>query len=275
MHRHGQAADVGLRLSMESGKDFGLSAAQDTRAPKVLPSLPGDAIMRSGSRRSWLVQTVAVLPEMEMTIRILIADDHGVVRQGIRMFLGLDPEFEVVGEAKDGIEALELTKSLKPDVVLMDLLMPQLDGIQATAAIRRDHPKVEVVALTSVLQDASVVEAIRAGATGYVLKDADADELCRTIRAAAAGQVQLSPKVAARLVREVRAPDDSEQLTEREVEVLRLIAMGKSNKEIAQSLHIGEKTVKTHVSNILAKLRVPNRTHAALHAARIGLVSLE
>jgi DNA-binding NarL/FixJ family response regulator len=191
------------------------------------------------------------------------------------MFLGLEPDFEVVGEATDGMEALSLAKTLKPDVVLMDLLMPRLDGIQATAALRRDHPQIEVIALTSVLEDTSVVEAIRAGATGYVLKDADADELCRAIRAAAAGQVQLSPKVAARLVREVRAPDDSEELTEREVEVLRLMAMGQSNKEIARSLQIGEKTVKTHVSNILAKLRVPNRTQAALHAARIGLVSLE
>lgn len=208
-----------------------------------------------------------------MTIRIVLADDHSVVRQGLKMFLGLDPELEVIGEAANGQEALELAGTLKPDVVLMDMLMPVMDGITATQQIRQRYPDTEVIAVTSVLDDGSVVGAVRAGAIGYLLKDTQADELCRAIKAAAAGQVQLSPEAAARLMREVRAPESPESLTERETEVLRLLAMGKANKEIARALTIGEQTVKTHVSNILAKLGVQSRTQAALHAARIGLVT--
>nr|HEX2172712.1 response regulator transcription factor [Dehalococcoidia bacterium] len=207
-----------------------------------------------------------------MTIRVLLADDHGVVRQGLKMYLGLDPAIEVVGEASDGAEAVRLAHELEPDVVLMDILMPVMDGIAATTAIRRDLPDVEVIALTSVLEDATVVGAVRAGAIGYLLKDTQADELCHAIKAAAAGQVQLSPRAAARLLREVRTPDSPEALSERETDVLRLLAQGKANKEIAADLTIGEKTVKTHVSNILAKLGVQSRTQAALYAVRIGLV---
>jgi DNA-binding NarL/FixJ family response regulator len=208
-----------------------------------------------------------------MPIRILLADDHSVVRQGLRMFLALDDELDVVGEASNGEEALARARELQPDVVLMDLLMPVMDGIAATAAIRNELPEVEVIALTSVLDDEKVVGAVRAGAIGYLLKDTEADELRRAIKAAANGQVQLSPQAAARLVREVRLPESPESLTERETEVLRLLAQGQSNKEIARTLVIGEKTVKTHVSNILAKLGVPSRTQAALYAVRIGLVS--
>jgi two-component system, NarL family, response regulator LiaR len=208
-----------------------------------------------------------------MPIRILIADDHSVVRQGLRMFLNLDPDLEIVGEAPDGEQALKMAHELNPDVVLMDLLMPVMDGLEATAAIRREVPDTEVIALTSVLEDSSVVGAIRAGAIGYLLKDTEADELIRAIKAAAAGQVQLSPKAASRLLNEVRTPDSPETLTERENEVLRLLAQGASNKEIAQTLHIGEKTVKTHVSSILGKLNVSSRTQAALYAVRVGLVS--
>jgi len=210
-----------------------------------------------------------------MAIRILIADDHSVVRQGLRMFLALDPELEVIGEARDGAEALLRAHELHPDVVLIDLLMPVMDGIAAIGAIRRELPDIEVIALTSVLDDSSVIGAVRAGAIGYLLKDTEADDLCRAIKAAAAGQVQLSPKVAARLMREVRAPDSPEALTEREIDVLRLLAQGQANKQIAGNLQIGEKTVKTHVSNILAKLSVPSRTQAALYAVRIGLVSAD
>jgi two-component system, NarL family, response regulator LiaR len=210
-----------------------------------------------------------------MAIRILIADDHSVVRQGLRMFLGLDSELEVIGEARDGAEALLRAHELHPDVVLIDLLMPVMDGIAAIGAIRRELPDIEVIALTSVLDDSSVIGAVRAGAIGYLLKDTEADDLCRAIKAAAAGQVQLSPKAAARLMREVRAPDSPETLTEREVDVLRLLAQGQANKQIAGNLRIGEKTVKSHVSNILAKLGVPSRTQAALYAVRIGLVSAE
>jgi DNA-binding NarL/FixJ family response regulator len=208
-----------------------------------------------------------------MAIRTLIADDHSVVRQGLRMFLSLDAEIEIVGEAANGADAVRLARELKPDVVLMDLLMPGVDGIAATEMIRREVPDTEVLALTSVLEDASVVGAIRAGAIGYLLKNTEADELRRAIHAAAGGQVQLSPEAAARLMREVRAPESPETLTDRETEVLRLVAGGKANKEVARALGIGEKTVKTHVSNILAKLGVQSRTQAALFAVKIGLVS--
>lgn len=207
-----------------------------------------------------------------MPIRILLVDDHSVVRQGLKMFLALDPELQVVGEATNGEEALRAAQTLQPDVVLMDLLMPVMDGIAATAAIRRTLPAVEVIALTSVLEDEKVIGAVRAGAIGYLLKDTQADELCRAIKAAAAGQVQLSPQAAARLLREVRAPESPEKLTERETDVLRLLAQGYANKEIAHQLQLGEKTIKTHVSNILSKLGVPSRTQAALYAVRIGLV---
>lgn len=209
-----------------------------------------------------------------MPIRIVIADDHAVVRQGLRMFLSLDPDLEIIGEAVDGKKAIELAHSLHPDIVLMDLVMPVVGGVEATATIRRELPDVEVIALTSILEDNSVVDAVRAGAIGYLLKDTEAEELIRAIKAAAAGQVQLSPKAAARLLREVRAPENPEVLTERETEVLRLLGGGQSNKEIAQTLVIGEKTVKTHVSNILAKLNVRSRTQAALYATRIGLVEM-
>ena len=210
-----------------------------------------------------------------MSIRILLVDDHAVVRQGLKMFLGLDPDLEVIGEAENGEEAIRLTRELNPDVVLMDLLMPVMDGITAIAHIRRDFPDTEVIALTSVLEDEAVMKAMRAGAIGYLLKDTQAEELRRAIKAAAAGQVQLSPQAAARLMREVRAPESPEKLTERETDVLRLLALGRANKEIALELNIGEKTVKTHVSGILRKLGVPSRTQAALHAVRIGLVSIE
>lgn len=210
-----------------------------------------------------------------MAIRVLITDDHGVVRQGLRMFLSLDPDIEVVGEAENGEEALEMVRELEPDVVLMDLLMPVMDGIEATKAIRSELPEVEVVALTSVLEDASVTGAVRAGAIGYLLKDTEAEELHRAIRGAAEGRVQLAPAAAAKLMREVRAPERPEALTDRETEVLKLLARGKANKQIASELFVEEKTVKAHVSGILRKLGVRSRTQAALHAVRAGLVSIE
>ncbi len=207
-----------------------------------------------------------------MVIRILLTDDHAVVRQGLRMFLEDDPDLEVVGEAANGSEALRRARELRPDVVLMDLLMPVMDGIAGTEAIRRELPETEVVALTSVLEDASVVGAVRAGAIGYLLKDTNADEIRRAIKAAAAGQVQLAPRAAIRLMREVHAPESPEALTERETDVRRWSAKGQANKEIARALGIGEATVKGYVSNVLAKLGVQSRTQAALHAMRIGLV---
>ncbi len=210
-----------------------------------------------------------------MTIRILITDDHLVVRQGLRMFLSDDADIEVVGEAANGEESVQRAHELKPDVVLMDMLMPVMDGIAATAQIRRELPDTEVIALTSVLEDDAVIGAVKAGAIGYLLKDADPEELRTAIKAAAAGQVHLTPRAAARLMREVRAPESPQSLTEREIDVLRLLAGGKANKEIALALTIGEQTVKTHVSNILMKLGVQSRTQAALHAAQIGLAPLK
>jgi two-component system, NarL family, response regulator LiaR len=206
-------------------------------------------------------------------IRIVIADDHSVVRQGLKMFLTSDTDLQVVGEAENGAEAVQLARELAPDVVLMDLMMPVMDGITAIETIKREQPDIEILAVTSVLEDAAVMRAMRAGAIGYLLKDTRGDELCRSIRAAANGQVQLSPQAAARLLREVRSPESPETLTERETDVLRLLARGLANKEIARELSIGDKTVKSHVSNILAKLNVQSRTQAALYAARAGLVS--
>ena len=208
-----------------------------------------------------------------MTIRILLVDDHSVVRQGLQMFLALEPELEVVGEASNGAESIEQVRKLQPDIVLMDLVMPVMDGITAIQQLRKEFPDVEIIALTSVLEDEKVIGAVRAGAIGYLLKDMQADELCKAIKAAAQGQVQLSPQAAARLVREIKSPDSPEKLTERETDVLKLLALGRSNKEIANELVIGEKTVKTHVSNILMKLGLSSRTQAALHAVRIGLIS--
>ncbi len=210
-----------------------------------------------------------------MPISVLIADDHGMVRQGLRMYLALDPEISVVGEACNGAEAVQLAHALHPDVVLMDLLMPVMDGIAATGAIRGQLPDTQVVALTSVLEDGSVSDAVRAGAIGYLLKDVACDELCRAIKAAAEGQVQLSPKAMARLVREVNVPGSPEVLTERETDVLRLIARGYSNKEIGRTLGITEKTAKNHVASILSKLNLTSRTQAALFAIRSGLASPE
>ena len=208
-----------------------------------------------------------------MTIRILLVDDHDMVLQGLRLFLKYDPELEVVGEAADGAQALSKARELRPDVVLMDLLMPGMDGITATAMIRRELPDTEVLALTSVLEDASVVGAVRAGAIGYLLKDTKAEALCQAIRAAAAGQVQLTPKAAARLMQAISAPESPEALTERETEVLRLLAQGQSNKQIARHLNNTEQTIKSHVSRILSKLGVESRTQATLYAIRTGLVS--
>lgn len=206
-----------------------------------------------------------------MAIRVLLVDDHQVVRQGLRMFLELDPELEVVGEARNGEEALALVGRTSPDVVLMDVLMPKMDGLQATQAIRQQFPQSEVVVLTSVLDENTVASAIRHGAIGYLLKDTQAEDLCRAIHQAAEGKVQLSPEVANRLAQELLEESPRfEDLTAREKEVLQLIASGASNKEIAQALVIAEKTVKAHVSNLLAKLNLQSRTQAALQAIQRG-----
>lgn len=209
-----------------------------------------------------------------MMVRVLLADDHSVVRRGLRTFLGRDPGLEVVGEATNGFEALEQARRLRPDIVLMDLLMPGMDGVAATTAIRTELPEVEVIALTSVLESAMVIDAVKAGAIGYLLKDTQAAELRRAIKAAASGQVQISPQAAAFLLHSIRTPDTHIVLTRREAEVLHLLAQGHSNKEMARQLQVVEDTVKTHVRHILDKLGVQSRTQAVLCAARLGLISL-
>ena len=205
-----------------------------------------------------------------MAIQVLITDDPKVVRQGLRGFRKLDPALEVVGEASNGEEAMQSARSLKPDVVLMDLLMPVMDGIEVTGEIRRKLPEVKVVALTSVLEDASVTGAIKAGAIGYLLRTADVDELCEAIRAAAGGQAQLAPEAGARLMHEeVHVPESPEALAERETEVLELIARCKTNNRITHELFIGEATVKSYVHNVISKLNVSSRIQATLYAVSV------
>ena len=208
-------------------------------------------------------------------IRILLVDDHTVVRRGLRLAFDLEDDLDVVGEAANGQEALARVAELQPDVVVMDLLMPVMNGVDATRAIRRDFPEVEVVALTSVLEDRLVIDVVEAGASGYMLKETRPDELFEAVRAAARGEVRLDPRAQQRLVREVRAPEVKEALTDRELEVLKLVAMGASNKSVAQQLGISEATVKSHVSNMLSKLGLKSRTQAALHAIREGWVVRE
>lgn len=215
---------------------------------------------------------------MTRPIRVMIVDDHAVVREGLRGFLNLQVGIEVVGEAADGEEALIRAPELQPDVVLMDLLMPALDGVEAMRALRSSLPGTKVIVLTSFLDDDRLLPAVQAGAAGYLLKNVDPAELARAIRAAYAGEALIDPAVAARLMRtlsdggppRVLAP---ERLTRRETEVLGLIVAGRSNKRIALELGIAEKTVKTHVGHVLEKLEVSDRTQAALRAVREGLVA--
>jgi two-component system, NarL family, response regulator LiaR len=212
---------------------------------------------------------------MSKAIRLLIVDDHAVVREGLKMFLGLDPGLTVVGEAANGREALEAVARLKPDVVLMDLLMPVMDGVNAIRELRARFPGTEAIALTSVLEDKKVIDAVEAGAMGYLLKDTEAEALVEAIYAASRGEVRLHPEAAKRLVKEVRTPEMREALTAREVEILRLLARGLSNKEIAKTLALSELTVKTHVSSLLSKLNLSSRTQAAIFALKEGLVGLD
>jgi DNA-binding NarL/FixJ family response regulator len=209
-------------------------------------------------------------------IRVLLVDDHAVVRRGLHGFFELLDDIEVVGEADNGWQAIDATRALKPDVVLMDLLMPELDGIAATTAIKAELPEVEVVALTSFVEEARVTAALEAGASGFILKDADADDVAAAIRAAYRGEVHLDPAVASLLARRVReratTADPPETLTEREREVLALVAHGLSNQAIADRLAITERTARTHVSNILGKLGLASRTQAALYAVEHHLV---
>ncbi|MEA2251015.1 MAG: two-component system, NarL family, response regulator LiaR [Solirubrobacteraceae bacterium] len=212
-------------------------------------------------------------------IRVLIADDHLVVRQGLRTFLELQDDVEVVADVGDGVEALDAVHEHHPDVVLMDLVMPRMDGVEAIRRIAAERPTTRVIALTSFLDDDKVLPAVRAGAAGYLLKDVGPQDLVRAIRTVYGGEALLHPAVAARLMEEVAsaAPRrvEADDLTARERDVLGLIARGLSNKRIARELEISEATVKIHVSSVLRKLDVTDRTQAALHAVREGLVELD
>jgi len=213
---------------------------------------------------------------MNEPISVLIVDDHTVVRQGVRAFLETHPDITVVGEAASGREALHLVRELVPDVAIVDLLLPEMDGIEVTRQIRRISPHTQVVILTSYDEDRHIFPALRAGALSYVLKDILPAELVEVVRKAARGEVILHPRIALRVIREIQgeglALNPFAELTERELEVLRLIAEGLSNAEIAERLVISQKTVKDHVSNILSKLHLADRTQAAVYAWREGLV---
>jgi two-component system, NarL family, response regulator LiaR len=206
-------------------------------------------------------------PESEQ-IRVVIADDHPVVRQGLRTFLESREGITVVGEAATGQQAIARVARLRPDVVLIDLVMPELDGLEAITRIRARDPDVKIIVLTSFAGDDQVLPAVRAGACGYLLKDVEPAELERAIRAAHQGYALLDPAVTAQVLREVARPRPADRLTPRERQVLALLGHGRSNREIARALVITEKTVKTHVSNILAKLGLADRTQAALYAVR-------
>ncbi|MGG3942274.1 response regulator transcription factor [Peribacillus psychrosaccharolyticus] len=209
-----------------------------------------------------------------MKIRLILADDHHIVRKGLVLFLGTHKDLEIIGEAENGLIAIELAKTLNPDIILMDLSMPILDGIEATKAILAENPEAKIMILTSFSDKDHVIPALEAGASGYQFKDSDPDQLVTAIRSLNQGEKQLDPKVTSSLLTYLQGQKEHspiQELTKREKEVLKEITLGKSNKEIAAALFITEKTVKTHISNILSKLCLQDRTQAALYAVRNGL----
>jgi NarL family two-component system response regulator LiaR len=212
-------------------------------------------------------------------IRVLIADDHAIVREGLRTLIASEPEMEVVGEAADGVEVVFKAHSLHPDVILMDLVMPRKNGLEAIRDIKRKDPDARILVLTSFAEDDQVFPAIKAGALGYLLKDSSPQQLLQAIRDVYRGESSLHPSIALKLIHELKQPSTlpptGEALTEREVDVLKLIAQGMDNQAIADKLVISEWTVRTHVRNILGKLHLANRTQAALYALREGLAKLD
>ncbi len=216
---------------------------------------------------------------MSKKIRIMIADDHAIVRKGIRALLSTEPDLEVIGEAGNGAEAVALAQKLNPDVILMDLVMPKMDGIEATLQITAHQPGARILVLTSFAADDKVFPAIKAGALGYLLKDSGPDALLQAIHQVYRGEPSLEPSIARKVLTELSTPPKkpltADPLTERELDILKLVAQGRSNKEIAEHLVIAEMTVRTHVSNILGKLHLASRTQAALYALREGIASLE
>jgi two-component system, NarL family, response regulator LiaR len=214
----------------------------------------------------------------ERSIRILMADDHPVVRRGLRTLISSEPGMELVGEAADGVEAVEKARALAPDVILLDLMMPRMGGLEAIGEIMKDNPQARVLILTSFAEDDKVFPAIKAGALGYLLKDSSPDELLDAIRDVHRGESSLHPAIARKLINELSQPSDlpptTDPLTAREVDILRLLAQGLTNHEIAERLVLSEWTARTHVRNILDKLHLANRTQAALYALREGLADL-
>lgn len=212
-------------------------------------------------------------------IKVLVVDDHTIIRKGIQAMLALVPDIEVVGEAENGQEAVEQAKNLRPDVILMDLVMPEMDGIEAIRRIKADQPEAHILVLTTFAGEDKIFPAIKAGALGYHLKDSDPDELVQAIRQVCQGESSLHPIIARKVLQELSHPSEHpptpDPLTAREVEVLRLVAQGLDNREIAEKLVISEATVRTHVSHILSKLHLASRTQAALYALKEGLTSLD
>jgi NarL family two-component system response regulator LiaR len=215
----------------------------------------------------------------EACIRVLIADDHAIVREGLRALLETEPNMALVGEASDGLEAIQLARALKPDVILLDLVMPNKDGLAAIAEIKEDQPEARILVLTSFAEDDKVFPAIKAGALGYLLKDTTPQGLIQAIRDVYQGESSLHPTIARMLISELHHPSSpppaGEELTERELQVLGLVAQGLSNQEIADHLIVSERTIRKHVSNILGKLHLANRTQATLFAIRTGIVEPE
>jgi len=216
---------------------------------------------------------------MSEKIRILIADDHAIVREGLRSLIGTEPGLELVGEASDGLEAILKSRTLKPDIILLDMMMPRKDGLGAIEEIIKENPTARILVLTSFAEDDKVFPAIKAGALGYLLKDSSPNELLQAIRNVYQGEASLHPTIARKLIRELNQPPvlppTSDPLTERELEVLRQVAQGLSNDDIAEKLVVSERTVRTHVSHILDKLHLANRTQMALYAVREGLARLD